>query len=105
MTFIHLHYSTHFPPRHSNNTAANIPNLTGCDQEKAQEDVSKHLVTITTLLFGSDSEQQSDIALAQLSQEMYNSGLLLLLLKNMHKIDFEVNGTLTQRNHYCCDTT
>ena len=59
-------------------------------QEKAQEDVSKHLVSITTLLFGADSEQQSDIALAQLSQEMYNSGLLLLLLKNLHKIDFEV---------------
>ena len=52
--------------------------------------MSKHLVSITTLLFGADSEQQSDIALAQLSQEMYNSGLLLLLLKNLHKIDFEV---------------
>jgi len=61
----------------------------GKKQEKAQEDVSKHLVSITTLLFGADSEQQSDIALAQLSQEMYNSGLLLLLLKNLHKIDFE----------------
>ena len=74
--------------------------MTGCDQEKAQEDVSKHLVTITTLLFGSDSEQQSDIALAQLSQEMYNSGLLLLLLKNMHKIDFEVsnNAIYSQKN-------
>ena len=63
-------------------------------QEKAQEDVSKHLVSITTLLFGADSEQQSDIALAQLSQEMYNSGLLLLLLKNLHKIDFEVRDWL-----------
>jgi len=61
----------------------------GKKQEKAQEDVSKHLVTITTLLFDSNSDQQSDIALAQLSQEMYNSGLLLLLLRNMHKIDFE----------------
>ena len=61
-------------------------------QEKAQEDVSKHLVSITSLLFSADSsEQQSDIALAQLSQEMYNSGLLLLLLKNLHKIDFEVS--------------
>ena len=36
------------------------------------------------------TDQQSDIVLAQLSQEMYNSGLLLLLLKNMHRIDFEV---------------
>ncbi len=42
-----------------------------------------------TLLFGSDSEQQSDIVLAQLSQEMYNTGLLLLLLRNLGRIDFE----------------
>ena len=62
-------------------------------QEKAQEDVSKHLVSITGLLVGADTEQQSDIVLAQLSQEMYNSGLLLLLLKNMHRIDFEVDIT------------
>ena len=59
--------------------------------KKAQEDVSKHLVSITGLLVGADTEQQSDIVLAQLSQEMYNSGLLLLLLKNMHRIDFEVD--------------
>ncbi len=38
-----------------------------------------------TLLFGSESEQQSDIVLAQLSQEMYNAGLILLLLKNLHR--------------------
>jgi len=61
----------------------------GKKQEKAQEDVSKQLVNITTLLFGADNEQQSDIVLAQLSQEMYNSGLLLLLLRNLHRIDFE----------------
>ena len=41
------------------------------------------------LLFGNDSEQQSDIVLAQLSQEMYNTGLILALLRNLHRIDFE----------------
>lgn len=61
----------------------------GKKQEKAQEDTSKQLVNIKNMLFGTDSEQQSDIVLAQLSQEMYNSGLLLLLLRNLHKIDFE----------------
>jgi len=61
----------------------------GKKQEKAQEDVSKQLLNIKNMLFGTESEQQSDIILAQLSQEMYNSGLLLLLLKNLHKIDFE----------------
>jgi len=41
------------------------------------------------LLFGNESDQQSDIVLAQLSQEMYNTGLLLALLRNLHRIDFE----------------
>ena len=47
------------------------------------------------MLFTGDNEQQSDVVLAQLSQEMYNSGLLLLLLKNMHRIDFEVDRLKT----------
>lgn len=41
------------------------------------------------LLFGNESDQQSDIVLAQLSQEMYNTGLILSLLRNLHRIDFE----------------
>lgn len=64
--------------------------------EKAQEDLSKQLQTMKSMLFGSESsssvmssDQQSDILLAQLSQEMYNSGLLLLILQNLHRIDFE----------------
>merc|ERR1719458_1732619 len=47
------------------------------------------MMNMKSLLFGNESEQQSDIVLAQLSQEMYNSGLLLLLLRNMYRIDFE----------------
>ena len=58
-------------------------------EEKAQEEVSKQLSNISGMLFNGENEQQSDIVLAQLSQEMYNSGLLLLLLKNFHRIDFE----------------
>jgi len=58
-------------------------------ETKAQEDVGKHLGSISTMLFGSENDQQSDIVLAQLSQEMYNSGLILLLLRNLHRIDFE----------------
>ena len=38
------------------------------------------------LLFGNESDQQSDIVLAQLSQEMYNTGLILALLRNLHRI-------------------
>ena len=72
-------------------------------QEKAQEDLSKHLQSTKSLLLGSDNNSsvgstdaggggggnQSDIIVAQLSQEVYNSGLLLLLLRNLHMVDFE----------------
>jgi len=69
-------------------------------QEKAQEELSKHLQNTKSLLLGSDNNtsgsvetggggNQSDIIVAQLSQEVYNSGLLLLLLRNLHMVDFE----------------
>jgi len=59
--------------------------------EKAQEDVSKNLVLIKNMLYGtSDSEPQTDIVVAQLSQELYNSGLLVMLIHNLSRVDFEV---------------
>ena len=58
---------------------------------KAQEDVSKNLLLIKNMLYGtSDSEPQTDIVVAQLSQELYNSGLLVMLIHNLSRIDFEV---------------
>ncbi|KAG5684619.1 hypothetical protein PVAND_013842 [Polypedilum vanderplanki] len=58
--------------------------------EKAQEDVSKNLVSIKNMLYGtSDSEPQTDIVVSQLAQELYNSNLLLLLIQNLNQIDFE----------------
>nr|CAD7586660.1 unnamed protein product [Timema genevievae] len=58
--------------------------------EKAQEDVSKNLVLIKNMLYGtSDAEPQTDIIVAQLAQELYNSNLLLLLIQNLNRIDFE----------------
>lgn len=59
--------------------------------EKAQEDVSKNLVLMKNMLYGtSDAEPQTDIMVAQLAQELYNSNLLLLLIQNLNRIDFEV---------------
>jgi len=61
--------------------------------DKAVEEVGKQLCLITGMLHnsgqGEGGEQQSDIVLAQLSQEMYNTGILLLLLRNLHRVDFE----------------
>lgn len=59
--------------------------------EKAQEEVSKQLANVKSILFGAaDTEQQTEILIAQLSQELYNSHLILLLIKNLSKIEFEV---------------
>ena len=63
---------------------------------QAQEDVSKNLLLIKNMLYGtSDSEPQTDIVVAQLSQELYNSGLLVHLIQNLAKVDFEVNMPIT----------
>lgn len=65
--------------------------------EKAQEDVSKNLVLVKNMLYGtSDQEPQTDIVLAQLAQELYNSGVLLLLIHNLQKIDFEGKKDVAQ---------
>lgn len=43
------------------------------------------------MLYGTaESEPQNDIVVAQLAQELYNSNLLLLLVQNLSRIDFEV---------------
>lgn len=65
--------------------------------EKAQEDVSKNLVLIKNMLYGtSDAEPQTEYVVAQLSQELYNSNLLLLLIQNLNRIDFEGKKDVAQ---------
>lgn len=59
--------------------------------EKAQEEVSKQLANVKSILLQvADTEQQTEILIAQLSQELYNSNLLLLLINNLSRIEFEV---------------
>ena len=79
-------------------------------QKKVQEDLSKQLQNIKSLLLGSEasapvgaadigegsgSGSQSEIV-AQFSQEVYQSGLLLLLLRNLHRINFEGKKDVVQ---------
>lgn len=46
---------------------------------------------IKNMLYGTaETEPQADIVVAQLAQELYNSNLLLLLVQNLSRIDFEV---------------
>jgi len=65
--------------------------------EKAQEDISKSLTQIKTMLYGSsDSEPPTEIVLSQLSQEFYNTNLLIMLIHNLQKIDFEGKKDVAQ---------
>ncbi|RWS14342.1 protein Mo25-like protein [Dinothrombium tinctorium] len=65
--------------------------------EKALEDISKNLVLMKNMLYGTnDVEPQTDIAVAQLAQELYNSNLLLLLINNLPKIEFEAKKDVAQ---------
>lgn len=65
--------------------------------EKAQEDISKNLVHIKNMLYGtSDTEPQTDIGVAQLSQELYNTNLLLQLITNLPRIEFEAKKDVAQ---------
>ncbi|XP_040163912.1 protein Mo25-like [Anopheles arabiensis] len=58
--------------------------------EKAQEDVSKNLVSIKNMLCGTaDAEPQTEIVISQLAHELYSTDLLLLLIQNLNRIDFE----------------
>ena len=57
--------------------------------EKAQEDVSKNLVQMKNMLYGNSEEAQTDIAVAELAQELYKSHLLLTLINNLTRIELE----------------
>ena len=57
---------------------------------QASEEVSKILTQIKTVLTGADNHDVQTDQVAQLSQEVYNSDLLPMLVQNVSKIDFEV---------------
>ncbi|CAH3105477.1 unnamed protein product [Porites lobata] len=57
--------------------------------EKALEDISKQLSAMKTIIYGSgDSGPQTELV-AQLAQEFYNNDVLLHLINNLGKLDFE----------------
>ena len=42
------------------------------------------------MLYGTADQEPHTESCAQLAQEMYNNNMLLLLIQNLHRIDFEV---------------
>ena len=57
---------------------------------QAAEEVSKSLVAMKEILYGTNEKEPQTEAVAQLAQELYNSGLLITLIADLQLIDFEV---------------
>uniref|UniRef100_A0A672HD50 Calcium-binding protein 39-like n=1 Tax=Salarias fasciatus TaxID=181472 RepID=A0A672HD50_SALFA len=57
--------------------------------EKVAEEVSKHLASLKEILSGTGDKEPQTEAVAQLAQELYNTNLLIALIANLQKIDFE----------------
>ncbi|XP_078513471.1 calcium-binding protein 39-like [Lissotriton helveticus] len=64
--------------------------------EKASEEVSKCLQATKEILCGTGEKEPQTETVAQLAQELYNSGLLVTLLTNLHLIDFEGKKDVSQ---------
>lgn len=56
---------------------------------KVSDDVTKTLQSIRVMLYGTPDQEPQTELVAQLAQEMYNNNMLLLLILNLAKIDFE----------------
>ncbi|KAF7658442.1 hypothetical protein LDENG_00012880 [Lucifuga dentata] len=64
--------------------------------EKATEEVSKSLVAMKEILYGTNEKEPQTEAVAQLAQELYNSGLLSMLIADLQLIDFEGKKDVAQ---------
>ncbi|CAO3617766.1 unnamed protein product [Cunninghamella blakesleeana] len=74
-----------------------IHRLDGPDKRKANEEVSKYIVSMKNILF--DNEPNLELV-AQLSQEVYNNDLLQLMILNIQKFEFETKKDVAQIFNY-----
>lgn len=65
---------------------------------QATEEVSKSLVAMKEILYGTNEKEPQTEAVAQLAQELYNSGLLSTLIADLQLIDFEVKHCVINGN-------
>uniref|UniRef100_A0A8C4MD03 Calcium binding protein 39 like n=1 Tax=Equus asinus asinus TaxID=83772 RepID=A0A8C4MD03_EQUAS len=64
--------------------------------DKASEEVSKSLQAMKEILCGTNDKEPPTEVVAQLAQELYNSGLLVTLIADLQLIDFEGKKDVTQ---------
>ncbi|XP_006000607.1 calcium-binding protein 39-like isoform X1 [Latimeria chalumnae] len=63
---------------------------------KASEEVSKCLQVMKEILYGTNDKDHHTETVTQLAQELYSSGLLISLIKNLKLIDFEGKKDVSQ---------
>lgn len=61
--------------------------------------MSKNLASLKEVLCGTGDKEPQTEAVAQLAQELYNTNLLIALIANLQRIDFEVGKC----NSFCND--
>lgn len=54
--------------------------------------MSKNLASLKEVLCGTGDKEPQTEAVAQLAQELYNTNLLIALIANLQRIDFEVRS-------------
>lgn len=63
---------------------------------KASEEISKHLQSLKVLLYGEGDQDPNPISVTQAANEVYQTGLLLALVNNLQKIEFEARKDAAQ---------
>jgi len=66
--------------------------------------VSKNLASLKEVLSGTGDKEPQTEAVAQLAQELYNTNLLIALIANLQRIDFEVGKKMLfiSRSDFIC---
>jgi calcium binding protein 39 len=68
----------------------------GKKSDKAAEEVAKHLQAMKVMLYGSADQEPQTEMVALLAQELYQNDMLLTLIANLHRLDFEAKKDVAQ---------
>ncbi|KAI9101235.1 Mo25-like protein [Phlyctochytrium arcticum] len=77
-------------------TKESVLKLDTGDRKKANEEISKNLIAMKTILYGDGESEPVPEQVAQLSQEVYNNDMLPSLVQNISKFEFEAKKDVAQ---------